>query len=276
MLKLFPIVCFFCISTIALAQSKADRTANFPTQEKKVNSIPVKENLWVFILAGQSNMAGRGFVEPQDTIPSTRVLSINKNGELIYAKEPLHFYEPTMAGLDVGLTFGKTLLQSLPDSVSVLIIPTAVGGSAIDQWLENQTFRGVPLYSNFEEKVALAKKYGTIKGLIWHQGESDSSSEERIAKYSTKLAELMSRFRKSVGQDDLPIILGELGAYSKHKPAWKGINAQIEAYGQTDPLVRIVHTADLEHKGDFIHFNTESVRKLGKRYAQTFIDWQIH
>src|SRR5690606_21827038 len=140
--------------------------------------LPDKENLWVFILAGQSNMAGRGFVEPQDTIPTERVLTINKKGEIIVAKEPLHFYEPTMTGLDCGLSFGKELVEQLPGSVSILLLPTAVGGSSIQRWLGDSSFRDVPLYANFEEKVHIGKNHGTIKGILWHQGENDAIKQE--------------------------------------------------------------------------------------------------
>ena len=94
-----------------------------------------KENVWVFIMAGQSNMAGRGIVEPEDTVSDKRIFSINKDGQIIIAKEPLHFYEPERTGLDCGLSFAKTLITKIPDSISILIIPTAVGGSSISQWL---------------------------------------------------------------------------------------------------------------------------------------------
>src|SRR5690554_1837837 len=142
-----------------------------PGEKSKI--LPDRENTWVFILAGQSNMAGRGLVEPQDTITSERIWSIDRKGELVVAKEPLHFYEPKMAGLDCGLSFGKALLDDIPDNVSVLLIPTAVGGSSISQWLGDSTHRDVQLFSNFLEKVEIAKKEGVIKGILWHQGESD-------------------------------------------------------------------------------------------------------
>ena len=58
-------------------------------------------------MAGQSNMAGRGFVEPIDTLINTRILTINRQNKLIYAKEPLHFYEPHKKGLDLGMSFSK-------------------------------------------------------------------------------------------------------------------------------------------------------------------------
>ncbi len=112
-----------------------ERTQFFPTTEELVDKLPAKSQVWVFLMAGQSNMAGRGLVEPQDTISHSRILTINKVGKLIVAKEPLHFYEPSLTGLDCGLSFGKALLSHIPDSVSILLIPTAVGGSSISQWL---------------------------------------------------------------------------------------------------------------------------------------------
>lgn len=84
--------------------SKNIWTKNFPKSTVYVNSTPKKENLWVFVMAGQSNMAGRGFVEPMDTIQSKRILTINKNNQIIQAKEPLSIYEPAFIGLDCGLS----------------------------------------------------------------------------------------------------------------------------------------------------------------------------
>jgi hypothetical protein len=149
-----------------------DRTEFFPKIEQEPNVIPAKENVWVFILAGQSNMAGRGKVEPIDTIPDSRIFTINKEQELILAKEPIHFYEPTMTGLDCGLSFGKELLKKIPDSISLLIIPTAVGGSSIDQWINDSTYRNVTLLTNFKEKIEIGKKYGSSPYLVDFQIKS--------------------------------------------------------------------------------------------------------
>src|SRR6185369_16921932 len=110
-----------------------------PKKEIEAKKILKRKNKWVFILAGQSNMAGRGLVEPQDTIPSARILTINKNGKLIIAKEPLHFYESTLTGLDCGLSFSNAIVKEFPSTISVLLIPTAVGGSSISQWLGDST-----------------------------------------------------------------------------------------------------------------------------------------
>ena len=91
------------------------RKINFPLVRERVTEMPRKEKLWIFILAGQSNMAGRGFVEPVDTISKSRIISLDKNREWIYAKEPLHFYEPNLTGLDCGLSFAKELFSGKND-----------------------------------------------------------------------------------------------------------------------------------------------------------------
>jgi hypothetical protein len=248
-----------------------DRTEFFPKIEQKPNVIPEKENVWVFILAGQSNMAGRGKVEPNDTIPDYRILTINKERELILAKEPLHFYEPLMTGLDCGISFGKYLLKQIPDSVTVLILPTAVGGSSISQWINDSTFRNVTLLTNFKEQVEIGKKYGKIKGILWHQGESDATSQETIEIYNKQLQKLFTLFRDSIGESELPIIVGELGSFSKKDDNWKAINSKIEEYIKTDPNSYLIRTNDLKDKGDRIHFDSKGQREIGKRFAKKYI-----
>lgn len=249
-----------------------DRTEFFPKIEQKPDEVPDIENVWVYILAGQSNMAGRGKVEPNDTIPDSRIFTINKEGELILAKEPLHFYEPTMKGLDCGQSFGKELLKHIPDRISVLVIPAAVGGSSIGQWINDSTFRKVTLLTNFKEKVEIGKKYGTIKGILWHQGENDATSQETIDIYDKQLQKLFTLFRNEINNSELPILIGELGSFSKSDDNWQAINSKIEKYIKTDPNLYLIKTNDLKDKGDRIHFDSEGQREIGKRFAEKFIE----
>jgi hypothetical protein len=257
----------------AFAGNKEEPVQN-PTNPIPTNldSMTSKENVWVFILAGQSNMAGRGLVEPEDTITNDRVFTINPAGEIIPAREPLHWYEPLLTGLDCGLSFGKTLASHLPDSVSILILPTAVGGSSISQWIGDSTYRNVTLLSNFKEKVALGKANGTIKGILWHQGESDTGSEELIELYQERLKTLFLKFRTEIGNDSLPVLIGELGSFSANDPNWQAVNKQIRAYVATDPHATIIQTSDFTHKGDFIHFNSEGQRTMGERFALKYLE----
>lgn len=257
----------------AFAGNKEEPGQNYSTQISTIpDSMTAKENVWVFILAGQSNMAGRGIVEAEDTITNERVFSINQAGEIIPAREPLHWYEPQLTGLDCGHSFGKTLAPHLPDSVTILILPTAVGGSSISQWIGDSTYRNVTLFSNFKEKVALGKANGTIKGILWHQGESDSGSDELIDLYQERLKTLFLKFRTEIGNDSLPVLIGELGSFSANDENWQAINRQIKDYVDSDPYSGLIPTSDFTHKGDFIHFDSEGQRTMGQRFALKFLE----
>ncbi len=228
------------------------------------------QKVWVFLLAGQSNMAGRGKIEAQDTILSPRVLSINAKGEIIQAKEPLNFYENKMQGTGCGLAFGKELLKHIPKDISILILQTSVGGSSINQWINNSTHRGVQLFSNFKEKVGIGKKYGTIKAILWHQGESDAKPDG-IVQRQGKLKALFEMFRKTVGNDSLPILMGELGSFSKTPELFSQMNEQTRLYSASDRFTSVISTSDFQHRGDFLHFNSAGQREMGKRFACEYI-----
>lgn len=266
MIRIFYIpflVCFFL--TLSCSQNKHDTRVEV--------TLPKHDSLYIFILAGQSNMAGRGNVEEEDTITNSRVFSIDSLNQFVLAKEPLHFYEPTLKGLDCGLSFGKEIVKQLDKSISVLLIPCAVGGSSIQQWIGDSTHRNVKLLSNFSEKVKFAEHYGTVKGILWHQGESNTK-EELIVHYADDLNTLFSDFRTIVGNDSLPIFLGKIGAYAipeekSHRFAL--LNAAIEGYCNSHDNTYIIETADLTHRGDNLHFNSPSLRILGKRYAKKYL-----
>lgn len=234
-------------------------------------NIPVKDNVWVFLMAGQSNMAGRGKVEPMDTIANSRIISINENGELILAKEPLNRYEPNLKGLDCGMSFGNELLQHIPDSVSILLIQTAIGSSSIDQWIEDSLHRNINLLSNFREKVILAKKFGTIKGLLWHQGESDAK-ELLVINYSEKLSVLFQNFRTIVENKKLPILTGEIGTFKTDSTFQNTINDCIVNNAKKDKYTFLIQTNDFTDRGDKLHFDSKSQRKMGIRFAQKYLE----
>jgi Carbohydrate esterase, sialic acid-specific acetylesterase len=266
MKNLVILIVFLSLSVLSIAQSGSQAS----TSDGKSTKLPKPNKVWVFLLAGQSNMAGRGVVEAQDTLIDPRIFSINAQGEVIFAKEPLHFYEPNLVGLDCGLSFGKALLPYIPKKVSILILPTAVGGSSIGQWLGDSTHRKVKLWSNFLEKVAIGKKYGQIKGILWHQGESDAN-DKNSPLYPENLARLLQNFRTAVGNPQLPVLMGELGAYSQNPEQWKKINQLIWAHAAKDLFTSVISTQDLQHKGDKIHFDSAGQRVIGQRFAEAYL-----
>ena len=150
------------------------------------------------------------------------------------------------------------------------MIPVAIGGSSISQWLGDSLYRNVKLFSNFREKVELANRFGIIKGILWHQGESDAN-EKSIPKYEERLAVLFSKFRETIGSNNLPVLMGELGSYSTNKNNWALINETIHNYSMKDKNTAVISTSDLKHKGDSVHFNSKGQRMMGKRLAEAYL-----
>ncbi|UXP32365.1 sialate O-acetylesterase [Reichenbachiella agarivorans] len=247
--------------------------ANFPRIVEYPTEMPHKDKLYIFFMAGQSNMAGRGLVEPSDTIPNNRILSIDSTASWILAKEPLHWYEPKFTGLDCGMSFASTLLNSLPSDVTVAVIPCAVGGSNIHNWQTNAEHRGVFLLDNFKSKVAFAKQYGTIKGVIWHQGESNTSTS--AATYKTKLTDVIDIFRTEIGDNELPFIMGELGQYTSpqdKQDKWDTFNDNLHLIANEDPNLSVVSSDGFTDIGDGTHLDSRSLREMGKRYAEEYLE----
>ena len=94
--------------------------------------LPAKDKFHLFLLAGQSNMAGRGVVEAQDQVVNPRVLMLSKEGKWVPAVDPMHFDKPA-AGVGLGKTFGQIIAEANP-GVTIGLIPCAVGGSPVDTW----------------------------------------------------------------------------------------------------------------------------------------------
>lgn len=256
-------------NTIGHAQD--ERMRNFPRKVVYPRTIPKKESVWIFVMAGQSNMAGRGIVEPQDTVPNDRILTINAANEIILAKEPLHFYEPNLSGLDCGISFASMLLQGIGNDVSILLIPAAVGGSSSAQWLGDSLHRNVKLMSNFRQRIAAVEKLGTIKGILWHQGEGDTDDDVNIPGYEERLKGIFARLREHCNSNLLPIIIGELGSFSESPVRWNAINNAIHNYAKSDKNTFVVATGDLSSKPDKIHFDSNSQREMGRRMAEAFM-----
>ena len=239
-------------------------------QEPKPIQSQTDENIWVFLMAGQSNMAGRGTIESQDLVTNERIITINKDNEWVIAQEPLHFYEPSGAGLDCGMSFANELLNHIPDSITIAMVPCAVGGSSVFQWLNNEEHRGVELFSNFTEKVQLSKQKGAVKGILWHQGERNANPTD-IPLYEDTVLSLFVKFRGVVGAPDLPIIMGELGRFAQPEEKavyFDEINQIIRKLANENEGIFMISSESLDHKGDYLHFNSDGQRLMGIRFAR--------
>jgi hypothetical protein len=233
---------------------------------------PSKDKFHLFLLLGQSNMAGRGVVEEQDRTPHPRVLMLSKEGQWVPATDPMHFDKPSV-GVGLGKTFAQIVAEANPGE-TIGLIPCAVGGSPIDTWKPGVFYPATKCYpwDDMAKRVALALPAGTLKGILWHQGESDCKPELAQA-YEAKLHDLVKRLRELVNAPTIPFIAGQMGKFEG--VPWTPESVIVDQAHQDLPK-KVPHTAfvsaeGLKHKGDKIHFDSASFRELGKRYAAAYL-----
>jgi len=236
--------------------------------------VVAKKHFQLFLLAGQSNMAGRGVVEANDKQTHPRIWVLNKHNEWQLAAEPLHFDKPGVTGVGPGLAFARQLLAT--DSNLVIgLIPCAVGGSPIEVWQPGKFYEPTKCYpyDDAVKRMKIAGQYGTFKGILWQQGESDCDSI-RAKIYGDNLVALVKRFRKQIHLKSLPFFAGTIAEfYTKSHPYGKIINQAIAGVPSKLKHTMVVDAAGLTPNADNIHFNNISARELGKRFAKGYISF---
>jgi hypothetical protein len=223
------------------------------------------------LLAGQSNMAGRGVVAAEDRVPNARVLMLDSAGHWVPAVEPVHFDKP-IAGVGPGRSFALALASREPTAV-VGLVPTAVGGSSITSWVPggyDSATRTHP-YDDAVRRIRLARSAGAFVAILWHQGESDSS-ERGAAEHEARLRELIERLRAEAGAPDAPFLIGQLGVFAERP--WTPWRAAIDSVHRrvaaSVPNAAFVSASGLAHKGDTLHFSADAARELGRRYFAAY------
>ena len=217
-------------------------------------------NFHLYLLVGQSNMAGRGKIALEDKVAVPRVLMLNKGNEWVSAVDPIHF-DKTIAGVSLGRTFGIEMAK-VNKEVKIGLIPCAVGGTPIRRWQQQGD-----LYRAALKRAKIAQKDGVIKGILWHQGEGDSGKEATAKIYEAQLHAMITAWRKDLGGVNIPIVVGEMGRFYKRAKFKHLVDAALKALPSKMKYAAWVSAEGLEHKGDVVHFNAASYRELGKRYA---------
>ena len=217
----------------------------------------------LYLLIGQSNMAGRGPVDAESKVPHPRVLMLNKNREWVPATDPMHF-DKAVAGVGPGLAFGKRMAEE-NSKIRIGLIPCAVGGTPISAWVpgkEDKSTHTHP-YDDMLERARVAMQAGVMKGILWHQGEADRSNPD----YGKRLTELIEQLRKDLSAPDVPFVAGELTPFNpKNAAATAAFNAVVRGLSMRN--YACVSGEGLEHRGDNTHYDTASARILGQRYAE--------
>lgn len=237
---------------------------------------PTPEKLELILLIGQSNMAGRGELMNSSGDTNLNIWAMNAQNEWVVAKDPVHFDKPKAVGVGPGLAFAQELVRSRPN-LEIGLIPCAVGGSGIDDWQPSSKHEqtGIYPYDVMLKRVRAAQKYGKIKAILWHQGESDSSPEKSKV-YEAKLAAFFTRLRQDIKAPKTPILLGTLGDFYVNKnPNGQIINDIMTHYASTHKNVFVVASAGLTDKGDTTHFDAKSAQELGRRYAKKLLEIKV-
>lgn len=219
------------------------------------------------LLIGQSNMAGRGFLNEVTPIYNENIFML-RNGRWQMMAEPVHF-DRTVAGVGPAASFAQAWCNANKDE-QIGLIPCAEGGSSIDEWDKDGA-----LFRHAVNEAKFAMENSELIAILWHQGESDSHSG-KYKDYYQKLEALVNSFRKELGVLEIPFIVGGLGDYlgksgfGRSCVEYDLINQELLKYAENNKNSYFVTGKKLYSNPDGIHINAESQRRFGIRYFEAY------
>lgn len=248
------------------------------------------KNFYIFLCFGQSNMEGNARFEPQDTIVDQRfrVLQAVDCPDIGRIKDNWYTAVPPLCRCKTGLTpadyFGRTLVANLPKKIRIGIINVSVAGSKIevfeqDQyqtyaatvpgWMKNMIaeYNGNP-YARLLELAKLAQKSGVIKGVLLHQGESNTNDTlwtKKVKGIYDSLIKDLDLKPKSV-----PLLAGEV-VNADQGGICSSMNKIIATLPQVVPNTYVISSAGCPCSADHLHFTAAGYRELGKRYGMQML-----
>jgi hypothetical protein len=228
----------------------------------------------LYLLIGQSNMAGRGEIGPEDTEIHPRVDALDRSNRWVPARDPIHFDKP-IAAVGPGLTFGKVMAE-LDPTTRIGLIPCAVGGSPISTWQPGGYWEQTDSkpYDDAIGRTHIAQQSGILKGILWHQGESDSNKNDAPL-YLDRLEALIARLRSELNAPDVPFVAATLGDFVVSRNGWaQVVNDALCELSQRVKQSACVEATGLDHNGDNLHFSGTSAHELGRRYARAVAQFQ--
>jgi hypothetical protein len=218
----------------------------------------------IYLLMGQSNMLGRDTSKLAEQVNNSRIGSLDGEGRWTIAREPLW----GGTGTGPGCSLAANLLRVRAPGVKIGLVSCAVGGSPLARWV-----KGGDLYARALARAKEARKTGTLRAIIWHQGETDSEHDETAATYSARWQGMVADLRKDLGLPDMPVVVGQLGPYLKPE-RFRGVEVVRTALRNLPaavPHVTFMDSDGLTHKGDGVHFDAASEIELGRRYALALV-----
>ena len=233
--------------------------------------VATESEIHSFLLIGQSNMAGRGDYADVEPIVNDHCFML-RMGRWQKMSEPINvdrgiFDTKPKCGVGPGASFADGVANAYGWRVG--LIPCADGGTKLSQWMPGEVL--------FDHAVMMAKLAGRtarLSGILWHQGESDCGSEERVGVYKEKFIEMITALRRELDAEDLPLLIGELSEdlnekYNQEERP-KRLNKIFHEIAGVLPNTAVVSSKGLGLKSDGLHFNAVSQREFGKRYFEAF------
>ena len=245
-------------------------------------------NFYIFLCFGQSNMEGAARPEAQDLVsPGPRFLLMpavddpqrgRKMGEWCEATPPL--CRPNN-GLTPADYFGRTLIASLPKDIRVGVIHVAIGGIKIEGFMPEEIDNYVKTapgwmkgmleaYGNnpYQRLVDLAKKAqndGVIKGVLMHQGESNTGDPEWANKVQKVYDRLLGDLK--LVPEEVPLLAGEV-VQANGQGQCIAMNKQIDELPKTIHTAQVISSEGCSNGPDRLHFDAAGYRELGCRYGE--------
>ena len=219
-----------------------------------------------FLLIGQSNMSGRGFLDEACEIDSEHIYTL-RMGRWVPMFRPINPDRRT-AGVSLGESFAEKFAEKY--GVDVGLISCADGGTCLDQWK-----KGEVLFEHAAAQAKFAMRTSEIKGILWHQGESDCSLEASST-YAKRLNRFIKDLREATGLYDVPFIIGALGDYLKDyqnenlAKYYTNVNEALKNVADSNELTGFVDASGLGANPDNLHFNSKSLYEFGIRYFDVF------
>ena len=221
----------------------------------------------LYLIIGQSNAAGRDtdIRSSGADSPDSNVQLFNERDSFEMATQPLNRYSNVRnmnqnQGVNLGLDFGKRMFDDTGRRVHLVV--NARGGTRIAEWRERNDLFGPTVQ---RVKDAESRCNCRLTGIIWHQGEGNISSSDGsfTSSYFNTLQSLIEEFRDEFG--DVPFIVGEVARSSNNLDFNRTIRTVDDSnFGTRD--VEWARSAGLD-TFDGTHFDAESMRLLGRRYA---------
>lgn len=227
-----------------------------------------------FLMIGQSNMSGRGILGEVPPIDNRQCYML-RMGRWQIMGEPVNPDRGPAAEFQCGCCLATSFADTYQKTTGrkVGLIPCADGGSKISQWQPGEV-----LFDHAVFQAGLAARSSNIKGILWHQGESDCN-DRNLETYVDSFKTMITQMRKLLGKDDLPVVLGELSRDIPKTARWQiapehidRMHANFAQIVKEVPNCALVSSEGLTLNPDGIHFNAASLRVFGERYFEVYKD----